>query len=129
MSRMSEFTRITPEQVKEAYDKTELKPMQGEFFPAEGCACGLGAIFAQKFGKPVSLIEDGDVIHKLEDLFPEGYRLGFVHGFDGREPSFKDNKVINETYNLGYEDGRASFEAVKEDAVYNESIQDDHDEF
>jgi hypothetical protein len=129
MSRMSDFKRITPEQVKEAYNITELKPMQGAFFPAEDCACGLGAIFAQKFGKPESQIEDGDVIGKLEDLFPEGYRLGFVHGFDEMKSSFKYNKVISETYNLGYEDGKASFEAVKKDVIYDGSIQDEYDEF
>jgi hypothetical protein len=113
---MSEFNRITVEEVKNAYKETGLKPKQGNFFPEPGCACGLGAIYIQKSRKENFGKDKVSVMNKLSYTYPRIYQVGFANGFDGiRKKSEFVTTVTRDHYHMGYEDGKAAYEAVRKD--------------
>ncbi|WAH35007.1 hypothetical protein [Alicyclobacillus dauci] len=102
--------RITPEQVVEAYKATGLKPMQGDYFPEQGCACGIGCMSRTVVGLLPE--EDFDPISIMEDAFnvSHNYVVGFTRGFDNL-----DNKEIyGNDMKDGYADGQAAWKAVVE---------------
>jgi hypothetical protein len=98
--------RITPEEVVAAYKETGLKPEQGITL-ADGCACGLGVIYAQKFG--VLEADSYDVFNALERDLSPAYIYGFIAGFDGIDYT---TIGLREGESIGYEDGRACWKAV-----------------
>jgi hypothetical protein len=97
--------RITPQEVLEAYEKTGLKPMQGDYYPQEGCACGMGAIATSN-----GYIDTGlePFYSKLFRKYGTKYHDGFTHGFDGGTVVMN-----NENFIKGHTDGKAAWEAVK----------------
>jgi hypothetical protein len=128
---MSEFNRITPEEVVEAFNETGLIPKQGRYFNLNEkgslCACGLGALYDYKWG----LNDDGIRVTKdnipelyqnigefLEKEYSTTYRIGFAHGFDDIPTAvdfYKSDSLLEEMYSSGHEDGRAAYEAVRKD--------------
>lgn len=117
---MSDIKRITPSEVVEAYAKTGLGVCRGGYYRNDGaCACGLGAYAAAFLGvKPAARYDDGIVSEPMRSAgFLNSYRRGFAAGFDGNiylpHPSDGDSMPPSR---LGYEDGLAAWEAVKEAA-------------
>ena len=103
--------RITPEEVLKAYEKTGLKPMQGDYFSKDGCACGLGAI-AKKQGL-IEYTAIGSVCCygtsiNLISVYGESYHNGFANGFDDLGSDDLDRDLAQ-----CFEDGMAAWEAVK----------------
>jgi hypothetical protein len=121
------FNRIKPEEVVNAYKETGLKPKQGRYFEEEGeriCACGLGAIFDQKWGLPDgSDLSDHSTMDSyvggiLQEEYPNTYIIGFAMGFDQKIPAgdfYGKTENLKIQYETGYEDGKVAFEtAIKE---------------
>jgi|SRR5690625_4341677 len=104
--------RITPEMALRAYEETGLKPMQGDYFPEKGCACGLGVMMQHIH--PEINIEALD-IHKFDvrvsATFGNSYKSGFAAGFDGVPEEFRG--FMGTIEKAAYEDGRKVWEAVK----------------
>ncbi|WP_010271408.1 hypothetical protein [Paenibacillus senegalensis] len=109
------INRIAPEQVKEAYEKTGLKPMQNGWFEiSTKCACGLSAVLAAEKG--IEWLESQFRLRRSRsyiaserlNLLPS-YVTGFTSGFDGGVFFHSEGG----TSALGYEDGKAAWEAVK----------------
>lgn len=98
------MNRVLPEQVVEAFRHTGLKPMQGDFFPIEGCACGLGAIFTY-----LCKDKNEDVAEWCENEYGDDYVQAFAAGFDGSETS-----IYREKNKSAYNDGKSSWELAKE---------------
>jgi hypothetical protein len=102
--------RITPDEVKAAYEATGLTPRGGEYV-GEGCACGLGVLLVAALGDKV--LGMGDV--RIERRIPGtlgigmGYLYGFVNGFDGEPFSISSPTKYHVA---GYEDGAAARAAV-----------------
>jgi hypothetical protein len=117
------MNRITPEMVKEAYEKTGLKPMAKTWADWEGdrkCGCALTACYYAKVENPTEFnkyIEkvDEDIIEPfLSDKLglDEEYIIGFIRGFDN---STSPTPLYARDYNarkIGYEDGQAARKAV-----------------
>lgn len=114
--------RITPEQVAEAYRKTNLRPARETYFDG-ACACGLGAMVIAIDGdvgaEHLDAPDNDYVCDRLE--ISESYRLGFVNGFDyGHDPELLAKHVvylppehrITEEFDLGIKDGTAAAAAV-----------------
>jgi hypothetical protein len=108
---MPELKRITPEEVLEAFVSQALKPERKEYFPHDGCACGLGAI-AKKQGlieySTLGNVYCNGTRNNLISVYGESYHNGFARGFDD---SGSDD--FGEAFAQGYEDGQAAWEAVK----------------
>lgn len=98
--------RITVEMLLEAFQKTGLTPMQGDYFPSPGCACGLGVIYYQFSG----VANDEGVENYLDNEYDGNYKRGFAEGFDNRPNRLTRN---SEEWCIGYEDGQAAWDAVK----------------
>lgn len=98
--------RVYPELVIEAYKATGLKPMRGDFFPQEGCACALGAVYQYMCEGDGRYIED-----YLEQELTDKYVQAFAAGFDG---------VVVEKCNYArnnpeaYQDGIKAWKMVEE---------------
>lgn len=103
---MAEAKRITPEEVIEAYHKTGLNPIQGQFF-GEGCACGFGAYSVANFG-PEEVAKRHIALTEGRRQFGFDYRWGFTDGFD----DIRAENPEDERYAAGYEDGQAAWAAV-----------------
>lgn len=101
--------RITPQEVLEAFEKTGLKPMQGDYYPFAGCACALGAIASSQG-------IEGSLYHQFSIIYGD-YQDAFTDGFDGRR---KPLGGLCESDELAYQDGLAAWEAVKHLAIQNE---------
>jgi hypothetical protein len=107
--------RITPEEVKAAYDKTGLKPDRGAYrrydeSPEQRpfAACGLGVVATAEQGeKWWDWIESHSGNYGTE---ANSYHYGFVAGFDGQRQSRLGYDV--DAYDLGYLDGKAAAAAV-----------------
>lgn len=103
--------RITPEEVKAAYEATGLTPERSSYLSTlpDGktkCACGMGA-WAIANGAPDSLTSLAMNKWLGSHGINDDYRLGFVRGFDSL--SFKsflhrDHDKIQ----TGYADGKAA---------------------
>ena len=107
--------RITPDQVVEAYLATGLVPIRDGWTDRIGdrrCGCGLTAVATQiseaNYDRISNAIMEEYVIADLLDLSPK-YVGGFADGFDGG----KRDPYESEDWQLGYEDGRSAWEAVK----------------
>lgn len=101
--------RITPEQVVEAYKTTGLKPVR-HITLKDGCACGLGAVYAQKLNVRTECVGEVFTEIKKYGLSPS-YVSGFIAGFDGVDfDEMRD--VLIEDESIGYEDGQAAWKAV-----------------
>jgi hypothetical protein len=97
--------QVYPELVIEAYRATGLKPMRGDFFPKEGCACALGAVYQ-------FMCEDGRYVEDyLEQELTDNYVQSFAAGFDGIK---RDNSLYAQNYPNAYEDGVKAWEIVQE---------------
>lgn len=97
--------RVYPELVIEAYKATGLKPMRGDFFPKEGCACALGAVYRY-------MCEDGRYVEDyLEQELTDAYVQAFAAGFDGISVDKCNYARNNPEF---YQDGVTAWELVKE---------------
>lgn len=115
--------RITPTEVLTAYDKTSLKPQQGNYFINDfSCACGLGAVFAYSrpnYKQVDYYNENCDVTEVVDTVYGEDYRAGFVHGFDDCNYSYLSyayqdlDSPKRARYIDGLEDGKSAWEAVR----------------
>jgi hypothetical protein len=98
--------RITPEEVKAAYEKTGLKPFRGSYMrTGTGEACGIGVkAFAESGEKWWDWVDR----HTRDN---KAYHYGFVGGFDGSGlgPNKEDDPA---DYELGRLDGEAAAAAV-----------------
>lgn len=104
------MNRILPETVLEAYAQTGLHPEQYiTFLQRRAVCCGIGAI-AKAF-YPETIKKGWLELRVLENLssLSMSYIDGYMTGWDGFS-SHSDN----EENLLGYEDGRAGWEAAKE---------------
>lgn len=106
--------RITPEETLADYEKANLKPAQGSWFPEDGCACGLGAKFIAAGFKR----EDISFSRYIDEMYGIEYRVGFAHGFDGDSMQGSNSRRIE-----GYDDGQACWEAVKHLANESEVVE------
>lgn len=92
--------RIRPDEVVHAYKQTGLRPVRHGYFPAIGCACGLGAMFYTTHNK----IDNTRTVNEFfDELYGSTYRCAFASGFDNDEYN---------THYAGYEDGCAAWQAV-----------------
>lgn len=110
------INRITPDQVKAAYESTGLKPEQCIWIDTStgrNCACGLSAVYAARFDAK-DLVYDGSIFDVIADglCLQDSYVSGFVAGFDHGGAADSAN-LTPEVFKLGYEDGVAAWEAVK----------------
>lgn len=117
---MGEIKRITPEEVREAYKSTGIKPalMDWAHFDADDkpCGCALTAVYLSKSYSPDTLRHQMfDLINETKDgngpenLMEEtldldyDYITGFTNGFDDMLVS--DHR--SQEFEIGYEDGKA----------------------
>lgn len=128
--------RITPEQVKEAYHETGIRPLQGAFISQFGTerACPLTALAISHdmatfeelrilhFHTAPAQPSDDEVGAFMEQIhytfsLTETYTSGFVYGWDSTEDPIKDeqewlDKFALEEYAQGFSDGRAAAKGV-----------------
>ncbi|MGF1579499.1 MAG: hypothetical protein ACFCD0_09060 [Gemmataceae bacterium] len=101
--------------VKEAFQKTGLIPMQGDFYcecgAASAEACALGAIVMAHKGVAPGNFETG-WMDEAGEILGVSYEFceGVTFGFDGEWTN--DNR--SEDFKLGVECGAAAYEAVSE---------------
>lgn len=120
---MTEFKRIIPEEVVEAYQRTGVLPIRNTWGCSgydKECACGITAVAMSKndctFEQLVTMKLDRDE-HFYEEFYqellnvPNTYIIGFAHGFDGTEAS----RYEDATYLKGVEDGEAAFKLVSKE--------------
>lgn len=94
----------TLEDFLNAFEATGLKPVQGITYKS-GCACALGALYAQK-GFAFTL----DIFRQAERDFGGDFVDGFVHGFDDL---ILDPRIfINENFRKGYDLGKSVWKKV-----------------
>ena len=101
--------RITPEMVKEAYEKTGVKPSRGCFVWFDDkmpCGCAMGALAMADLGVPLRF-DDVVELQKIIDWRMQygDYGWDFILGFDGNE-QFRGYGTD------GYSDGLAAAKAV-----------------
>lgn len=117
--------RILPETLPALYRKHGVVPIQEDYcelpFSWEDfapCACGLGISYYAATGCWASnQNDDEDVCKTLHlSLF---YHRGYYHGFDGVDMHWFETASQEQQadYDLGYADGAAGWEAVKDLAV------------
>lgn len=107
--------RITQDQVVEAYRRTGWRPIQEAFYGrinGQHCGCGLGVMAGEDLGEDIS-----DYAEALG--LDHDYASGFTYGFDG-----------NTLYGapgtprmLGWQDGRAAWEAVKREVLDDADVE------
>lgn len=100
--------RIPLEDVKKAFSKTGLKPTQGVYLDKR-CACGMGAIYAQKTGHRRS--NSLDIRDKVMNLY--GTDKAYIDGFEAGFDSQAVNYPLQSNYDYGKMDGLAAWDAVK----------------
>lgn len=123
--------RITPEQVREAFLFTKLTPRQGEFLFADGCGCGLGAVYTKQRMEEANeqfqnlettlsewkngTIDERHICSDLDDEYSSSYRSGFAQGFDDTPPDTENYQgELQEMYLAGHEDGINAWKAVQD---------------
>lgn len=116
--------RITPEQVKAAYDNTGIKPRKGTAFGNRKdqsrvgglCCCGLAVLFFDAHPETLMRIEMeldtkpacdnvSDVYQWARAEYGEDYMSGFMGGFDCFTAEYE---FSSERMRQGHEDGRAA---------------------
>jgi hypothetical protein len=113
------MNRITPEMVIEAYRKTGLNPVRGDYFPITGYACALGALYVAegKYNKEHnSYLNSDSCMWHFKNAYGVFYQCGFVDAFDGAHMLWPEN----DEYVVGYEDGRAAWNACVEAGLVKE---------
>jgi hypothetical protein len=91
--------RITPEMVVAAYKATGLKPARCVFIAGD-YACAVGAV-----AKHLSGVKHAyDAVEWANRVYGEDYVESFWHGFD-------DISTSRYEQHIGYEDGRAAWQA------------------
>lgn len=117
--------RISVEEVKAAYEKTGLRPVQrvdcGNGRPGSGyfnhrksiterpeCGCALAALFLAE--NTLESFGEVDASFWADRTFERSYRYGFTEAFDGDEQS--ERLAANDQYKQGYADGSAVREAL-----------------
>jgi hypothetical protein len=108
--------RITRDEMAEAYRKTGLGIAREDYISDDGsCGCGMG-VYAVAF---LGVDPRGDAIEvfmRVDDAieaagFSTPYQNGFSTAFDGGSRNEHD---LNPDYALGYEDGKAAYDAAME---------------
>lgn len=107
--------QITVEQVVAAYRETGLKAVQGDYFPADGCACALGAIAVQN-GLRKDDLEISDWYENND--FP--FITPFTLGFDGLAPSNSGFWTKDDWQ--AYKNGRAAWKACMDAGLVVETV-------
>jgi hypothetical protein len=114
------MSRIDIDMIKQAYEKTGLKPVRGShnIYNNESLiyATGLLALYAHinnNINPDLS-----DAIKWGFNEYGEGYTMGFLWGFYGNEEKRKEFEAVNEAkaidqFNQGWNDGFESWKAVK----------------
>ena len=113
--------RVTVEQVKEAYKKTEFIPVRKYWFLNDGvmeCACALTAISVQKdpsYREKLKDQEDGEYCESIQNItgFSFDYVDGFTSGFDDPKQKHR-HEHRNQEFKEGFEDGAAAWSAIEE---------------
>lgn len=110
--------RLTVGEVLEAYEKTKIKPISGEFYNCNNCGCAMGA-YALHQGQ----LKDECPNDEFFAQFNWGYMSGFYTGFDGKEYDLdvddfnlldvEDSNYIK-NYRFGHEDGVSAREQEKQ---------------
>jgi len=97
---------ITPEQVLAAYRSSGLRARRSDLYsPEDGCACGLGAILYEKYGRDVDILydlSDSVIVSQLLNLDRQ-YIIEFMAGFD--------STTILYPKTSGYSDGAHAWKA------------------
>jgi hypothetical protein len=103
---------ITPEQVVAAYRSSRLRAKRHDIYaPREGCACGLGAILNEKYGRDVDItydLSDSMIVSKLLELDRQ-YIIEFMAGFD--------STTILYPKTSGYSDGAHAWRACEREGL------------
>jgi hypothetical protein len=116
--KMSDFKRITVEEVILAYRSSGFTPMTGGYFleaaNGQNYACAIGALaYSKNPSRP-----DGALSSFMAE-FPHEYMNGFVEGFDAASlrplPPSKSGR-----YNTGHDDGQKVRAAVSPKRSYAE---------
>lgn len=113
------MVRITPDQVVEAYRKTGVKPMQGNWHngsESDLCCCGLGALYLAA-GEPVLTLTLNSYAHHVQQVLniPGNYLIGFTNGFDGKV--MPEEWVNREFEPQGFHDGRLAWATVQREIL------------
>lgn len=124
------INRITADKVLAAFETTGLIPMQDEYAGTLGnkrCACGLSAVYIAKRGydsfETLGSIRADDILSEELDL--NGFYFnGFIYGFDGHSCSAE----MGELFVAGWEDGKASWEAVKHLSAPLSNVDEDNED-
>jgi hypothetical protein len=101
---------LSIENILSAYEISGLKPKQGSYFPAEGCACALGAV------ANVNGIRNNDSIQTYYfwlNTIGDDALNAFADGFDNKSFFADDRDILDDKLKKIYEDGKAAWEAVK----------------
>ena len=108
------MNRITPEDVKAAYEKTGLKPIIKRWYNAkENCGCAFSAMVKAKTDRDLTEMlklhhwNRVSFVSRLLDL-DKDYVDGFINGFDNRSPLTVGNYDVpkGECFQIGCKDGR-----------------------
>lgn len=103
------MNRITPEQVKAAYECRNLKPAPYQTNPTYGECCALGAMVqAKKPGARINYTYEAARILEITD----SYAQNFMTGFDGGMVRPQDVPELGR-YSQGHVDGYNAAQAVR----------------
>ena len=110
----TKLRRITPDEVLDAYEKTGMRPMAGQYEsyggdPEQVFGCGLGAMMRAGLD-----IYDAD---QLDQFYRVGFAQGFDFAFGESTPKYRYSHV--ESWAIGFADGVMTAGRVKE--VYGDS--------
>lgn len=102
---MSSELRITVEEVRAAYEKTGIQPIQCLYIDHErknNCGCPLTALYFSETGADLSCFKDSsdDIPEWADKKYGSLYHHAFVRGVDGLP-----NSGIAERIRQGWEDG------------------------
>lgn len=97
---------FTPELVKEAYNKTNLKPMQNDYFPEDGFADCLGVVY-----KYLNKDEYVDIELWYEE---QGYNDNFIQSVSAGFDNIGYNNGNQQWYQLG----KDCYKIIKDEMCY-----------
>lgn len=107
--------RIRPEEVRAAYEKTGIKPIQDEWVirdTGQRCGCAMTALMVAAGQSFDDIAERGDPDLRACSVLDlsHSYVAHFIRGFDGFEIS--KSEQLSEAMRLGHEDGTMACIAV-----------------
>ena len=98
--------RITPQDVRQSYEKIGYKPIQGRTNTFHSECCGFAAFLRALGYEPSWWLE---IIEYAQQFgFVEDYVRGFIEGFDGN--SMSESRTA---WEIGHADGKDAWEEVK----------------